>query len=186
MNHLREKLDVMKQLRMVQQAVVDTVDGMSEAQFNHSVGPEWSAAGYLKHLILSVKPVAKALNLPQDKLREMFGTAEGGSRSYAEIASAYSERLSEGVRAEDYTNVTPDFYRFPDGVTDQKQYLTQTWDESNTRLLNAVEGWDDSALDSLQMPHPAIGMVTVREMLYFTLHHNSLHWNDIQRVGGLK
>lgn len=186
MNHLQEKLDVMKQLRMVQQAVVDAVESMSEAQFNHSVAPEWSAAAYLTHLILSVKPVVKALNLPQDKLRKLFGTAQGSSRSYAEITAAYSKRLSEGARAEDYPNVTPDFYRFPDGVTDQKRYLTETWAESNTRLLNTVEGWDEAALDSLQMPHPAIGMVTVREMLYFTLHHNSLHWHDIQRVGGLK
>lgn len=175
----------MRQLDLVRQAVNDAVEGMTAAQFNHSAAPEWSAAGYLKHLILSVKPLAKALSLPQEKLREMFGAAERPSRSYAEIAAAYSERLAQGVRAEDYSKVTPDSYRFPDDVTDEKRHLIDAWDEANTRLLRAVEGWDDAALDGIQMPHPAIGMVTAREMLYFTLHHNSLHWNDIQRVGGL-
>ena len=183
MNDSRSKAEVTEQLQQVQRAVHDNIAAMTEAQFNAGSDQSWSAAGYLKHLILSIKPVAKAIKLPQERLQSMFGQPEKPSRTYAEVMAAYQARLAEGIRAEDFDRVTPGFYRFPEGITDEKTYLTQTWDESNERLLAALEQWDEVTLDNHQMPHPAIGMITVREMLFFTLFHNRLHAEDIQRAG---
>ncbi len=59
----------------------------------------------------------------------------------------------------------------------------QTWNESNQRLFDALQNWEEADLDRYQVPHPAIGPITMREMLFFTLHHNSLHWRDIQQAG---
>jgi len=42
-------------------------------QFDNGTPQAWSAASYLKHLILSVKPLTKALALPQQSIRNMFG-----------------------------------------------------------------------------------------------------------------
>jgi hypothetical protein len=176
------KTELSDQLRLVQQEVHNSVQAMTEAQFNVGSDQSWSAAGYLKHLILSVKPVAKALARPPKQLLRMFGQAESKPRSYADVVAAYEARLADGIRAEDYERITPGVYRFPEGVTDEKDYLTQTWDESNNRLLAALEQWDEAALDSHQMPHPAIGTITVREMLFFTLFHNRLHARDIQQA----
>ena len=177
------KAELIAQLTLTQQQVHNDIAAMTDAQFDAGSDQSWSAAGYLKHLILSVKPVAKAINLPPERLLSMFGQAENPSRTYGEVMAAYQARLAEGIRAEDFDRVTPGFYRFPEGVTDEKTYLTQTWDESNTRLLAALEQWDEVTLDSHQMPHPAIGMITVREMLFFTLFHNRLHTQDIRQAG---
>ena len=183
MNDPRSKAEVIEYLQQVQRSVHDDIAAMTEAQFNAGSDQSWSAAGYLKHLILSIKPVAKAIKLPQERLQSMFGQPEKPSRTYAEVMAAYQARLAEGIRAEDFDRVTPGFYRFPEVITDEKTYLTQTWDESNERLLAALEQWDEVTLDSHQMPHPAIGMITVREMLFFTLFHNRLHAQDIQQAG---
>jgi hypothetical protein len=39
----------------------------------------------------------------------------------------------------------------------------------------ALQGWSEQALDRLRLPHPGLGLLTVREMLLFTLYHNAHH-----------
>jgi DinB superfamily len=185
MNNPHTKNELLDELRTVQRSVGENIRAMTESQFNTGTEQSWSAAGYVKHLILSIKPVAKAMSLPLERLQSMFGQSDRPTRTYDELVAAYQARLAEGIRAEDFDRVTPGFYRFPEGSTDEKEHLTQTWDESNQRLLTALEQWDETALDSYQLPHPAIGMVTAREMVYFTLFHNRLHGQDIREAGGV-
>jgi len=173
--------NILTELARIQQGVVALTDMMSREQFFHETETRWSPAGYLKHLILSIKPVAKALALPPARILSLFGAPAQPSRSYDAIVAAYDTRLAEGIRAEDYENVTPGFYRLPEGTTDEQPYLIDTWNESNTRLITAAGVWAEADLDTHQLPHPAIGAVTVREMLYFTIHHNTLHWRDIEQ-----
>ena len=48
----------------------------------------------------------------------------------------------------------------------------------NAQLLKKVENWKESDLDKYVLPHPLLGKISLREMLYFTdfhiLHHNTL------------
>jgi hypothetical protein len=174
------KTELIAQLADIQHNLADTVRSASEDRLTVTSGDDWSGADYLKHLILTIKPLAKALSLPPDRLRAMFGQPGHPSKSYDSIVAAYQKRLDEGIRAEDYPVVVPAVYRMPDTVTSLKDYLLETWNDSNTRLLAALDNWDDTDLDAYQLPHPAIGSITVREMLFFTIHHNTLHWHDIQ------
>lgn len=182
MNTPQTKTDILEQLAHIRDGIKEVIQNTPADQFDHGTDASWSAAGYLKHLILSVKPVAKAINFPLEQLKSMFGQSETTPKTYDEIVALYKSRLAEGVRAEDYDRVVPNFYRFPEGVTNTQTYLAETWDESNQRLLTALENWSESDLDTYQLPHPAIGMITVRETLYFTLYHNALHWVDMQQA----
>jgi hypothetical protein len=174
------KTELIAQLADIQRGLADTIVSASEDRLTASHGDSWSGADYLKHLILTIKPLAKALGLPPDRLRAMFGQPDHASRPYDVVVAAYQKRLDEGVRAEDYPVVVPAVYRMPDSITSLKDYLLDTWNDSNTRLLTALDNWDETDLDAYQLPHPAIGAITVREMLFFTIHHNTLHWHDIQ------
>jgi hypothetical protein len=176
------KADLSEQLSRVQQAVTETVQSMSLDQFTEGTDEAWSASSYLKHLILSVKPVAKAMNLPATKLQVMFGQPDHPSKSFAELVTVYKARLTEGFRAEDNERVIPSFYRLPDSVEDEKALLLQAWNDGNNRLLSALQNWQEEDLDRYQLPHPAVGMLTLREMLFFTLHHNTMHWQDIEQI----
>ncbi|MEP6988693.1 MAG: DinB family protein [Chloroflexota bacterium] len=177
--------DVVEQLARIQETVTKDIARLSDEQFCNGTTEAWSAADYLKHLLLSVKPVAKAMGFPAEVLEKQFDLSGRASRTYAEVVKAYQKRLDEGIRAEDFDKVVPVFYRFPEGITDERAYLVQSWNESNQRLIAAALKWSEAELDSLQMPHPAVGMLTLREMLFFTIFHNTLHWHDIQHAGGL-
>jgi len=175
--------EIIEQIASIQEGISRDIGCMSDTQFNDGSIEAWSAADYLKHLLLSVKPVAKGMGFPADVLKQQFDCSNRASRPYADVVSAYQKRLDEGVRAEDYDKVVPIFYRFPEGTTDERAYLLHSWDDSNQRLISAVQQRSEAELDSLQMPHPAIGMITLREMLFFTIFHNTLHWHDIQHAG---
>ena len=182
MNAPHSKTDLIERLTHVQQGVVQTIEAIPSDELDVGRGETWSAAGYLKHLILSVKPFAKALAFPAEQLQRRFGLSDRPSRSYDELVAVYQARLDDGVRAEDYERITPVAYRMPEDVQDVKAYLLDTWKDSNNRLLDALNGWNDADLDRYRIPHPAIGTITLREMLFFTLFHNTLHWNDIQQA----
>jgi hypothetical protein len=50
------------------------------------------------------------------------------------------------------------------------------WLQIGQRLIGAVKrNWGESELDSYILPHPILGKLTIREMLFFTLYHDTLH-----------
>jgi len=185
MSDPQTQADIIERIGSIQQALVDDIALMSDDQFTSGTTEAWSADDYLKHLLLSIKPLAKALGFPEKVLQSQFGSAEHASRTYEGVVKAYQKRLDEGIRAEDFDKVVPVFYRFPEGTTNERIYLVQSWQEANQRLIEAVRQWNEEQLDRLQIPHPAIGLITLREMLFFTIYHNTLHWHDIQHAGGL-
>jgi DinB superfamily len=184
MSDPHSQAELIEQLEILQHDLAGKMRGYSEAQFFNLTTDSWSAADYLKHLLLSIKPVAKGLGLPQGRILSMFGPAERPSMSYTEIVDRYRARLAAGIRAEDYEKVVPVSYRVPEGVTDLHSYLVEQWDDAHQKLISAIHQWSEADLDSHQLPHPALGSVTVRELILFTLHHNRLHAGDIERVAG--
>jgi len=112
-------------------------------------------------------------------MEALFGKSENASMTYDKLVAIYQKMIDEGLRAEFAPSVTPVNYRMPEGITNIKTYLVETWDDANQRVVSALENWSEEDLDVYRLPHPAIGAITVREMLYFTVHHNRLHGNDI-------
>jgi hypothetical protein len=186
MSDPQSKTDLIERLSHVQREVTNAVQNLSEAQFSSGTDESWSAAGYLKHLILSVKPLAKAMNLPAAQLEKMLGKPDHPSRTFAEVVAGYKAKIAGGLRAESNQAVTPMVYRFPEGTMDERAHLVQAWNDGNNRLLEALKNWQEDDLDTHQLPHPAGEILTIREMLFFTVYHNTLHWHDIEQAAGVK
>ncbi len=179
------KPEIVEQLREVQRGVHQSAADMSSEAFFRGTAEAWSACDYLKHLLLSVKPFAKAMTYPPDALKRRFGESSRASTRYAELVARYEARLSEGIRAEDYDLIMPANFRMPDGVEDLRAYLIDLWDEAHDRMIEGMDHWSEADMDSVQILHPALGTITVREMLFFTIFHNRLHWNDIRVAGAV-
>ena len=47
--------------------------------------------------------------------------------------------------------------------------------EQSQQLWSAVGSWREADLDRYLLPHPLLGKLTIREMLFFTLYHNYHH-----------
>ena len=179
------KSEIVDQLQQVQRGVSDTVQAMPSDNFYRGTEQSWSASDYLKHLLLAVKPFAKGLTYSPEQIKAMFGAPDHPSRTYIALVAAYQSRLNEGIRAEDYPNITPVTYRMPEGVAaaDVQNYLVQTWNDAHTKLYEGLDHWSEVDLDTCQFQHAALGLLTAREVLFFTIYHNTLHWNDIRLAG---
>ena len=135
---------------------------------------KWNIAGNLRHLILSNRALLKAFMLPAFSLR-VFGKPSGPSRSYDEIVETYKKTLSSGGKA-----TKPFIPRKPD--TREPEKLISDWEASCRDLIAGVEKWEDEKLDLYLLPHPLLGKLTVREMLYFTIYHTGHHLNAIRKL----
>jgi hypothetical protein len=176
---------IIERLREIQHDLSATVQQIPSADFDRGTPDSWSPASYLKHLLLAVKPFAKAVALPPDALKRRFGTAPYPSQTYTELVARYQTRLAEGIRAEDYDTVMPTTFRIPDDTPDLQSYLLDLWNEAHDRMSDGLGQWSETDLDTVAILHPALGTLTVREMLFFTIYHNALHWNDIRVAGTL-
>lgn len=167
-------------LRDVGQRISDAIQKAPADRFFRGDKRAWSAADYLKHLLIAVKPVARVMSRPAAEMIARLGSADHTSRSFSELEALYRQGLERGVRAENYPDILPDSYRLPEGVHDEQTHLVEAWADAMQRLLAGVPHWSEEELDRCRIPHMALGEMTAREMLYFTLIHNRLHAADIE------
>ena len=43
------------------------------------------------------------------------------------------------------------------------------------KYTERLGNWSEKDLDKYKLPHPLLGKLTVREMLFFTIYHNEHH-----------
>jgi hypothetical protein len=141
---------------------------MSDSVFNRKPGGKWSVAETLQHLYLSARPVLRLMNGPRDVFRQ-WPVASRASRSYEEIADLYRQALATGVKAPEA--MLP---RAADMAVDQATVIGRFIDVYES-LGAAAALWPENELDGYQLPHPALGLVTVREMLDFVDIHTHHH-----------
>jgi hypothetical protein len=135
-------------------------------------GEAWSPSDNVDHLIKAVKPISKALKLPKFTLHAMFGKPEKPSASYEELCQVYRDALANGAQASG--RFLPD-QQTPKDAEAKKKELLEQWSKASAELASVVETWDESELDQYLLPHPILGKLTLREMLFFTIYHNLRH-----------
>lgn len=142
------------------------------ASFVAPQGAAWSPADHVRHLTKSMRALNRGLRLPRLVLRLRFGRAKGPSRSYEAVMQAYRKRLE-----------TFDGRNNPFAPATAMSADTEAWRAEVMRfheaavqeLVRHTRGLTESALDKYQVPHPLLGMLTLREMLFFMVYHNLHH-----------
>ena len=59
--------------------------------------------------------------------------------------------------------------------------LIRRYEKEKNKLIKRVQQYDENALDHYILPHPLLGKLTMREMLFFTIHHNFHHLHLIRK-----
>ena len=168
------KESVLTALAQVDHRVDDFFESFTLHQLFHPPAESWSPAQNLEHLIRSVRPLARAMRLPRVTLRLLFGTPGKPSRSYCEIQESYLLELSNGARATGKFLPEQTAAPGPDLETARTELL-EKWRRASEEFRNTLGHWDESQLDQYALPHPILGSLTIREMLFFTIYHNSRH-----------
>lgn len=144
------------------------IEPLSKEQFEATPNGKWSAGQNLDHLIRAIKPLQLAYRLPKFALFILFGKTNRASRTYDELVTKYKTKLTAGGKASG--PFIPPVISF-----EKKETLIRKYKEQKQKLIAKVEKQDEKDLDTYILPHPLLGKVTLREMLFFTIHHNEHH-----------
>ncbi len=147
---------------------------MDENTFIQNPSGKWSAGQHLDHLIKSGKPILMVLKLPHFLLRLFFGRPNRTGRSYEELVKKYRSKLDAGGKAPG--RFIPPVVSFPE--KDRKIDFFRSLKE---KLKKEVAKLSEEQLDNYLLPHPLLGKLTLREMLFFTIYHNQHHLQNHQR-----
>lgn len=144
----------------------------------------WSPAENLVHLVKSVRAVASGLGMPKLALALLFGRSKEGSRSFDEMRTVYRQRLAQGGRAGGRYVPPALEYEDEEAAERTRARILAGWEGAGGALVGKLRSWNEAGLDRYRMPHPLLGKLTVREMLFFTLYHDRHHLEIVRRWRG--
>jgi hypothetical protein len=166
-----DKVKLKAELTLHHTNFINTIQSLPKEQWQVSYNGKWSAAQQLDHIVRSVSPVRLALSLPAFLLKLVFGKANRKSRSYDELVAKYHEKLKAGGRASG---------RFvPPPKINSVEILSTKLNEVTHSLATKIDSFSEEQLDLLILPHPLLGKLTFREMLYFTIYHVQHHQKQL-------
>lgn len=143
---------------------------MPDMQAHMAAPGKWSPAQQTEHLVKSVRPVTLAFGLPKFILPLLFGRSNRPGRSYDELVIRYKTKLAAGGRAS---------RPFVPGTPTNLKSLYLQLERTVNKLGKRVNRFSEDQLDTLMLPHPLLGKLTLREMLYFTAYHARHHQESI-------
>jgi hypothetical protein len=137
---------------------------------------KWTPGQQIDHICLSLAPLNKIMAPPKFILKFILKKANRQSRTYDELVKRYHERLARGGKA--FGPFVPPFV----DATEQTQLCTNV-QKLALKLSQLLNRWNENEIDRFVLPHPLLGRVTIREMMYFTIyhveHHESLTKRDL-------
>jgi hypothetical protein len=166
------KKQIVEELEKSFAAAVKITEQLEAAQFFRKTDSKWSAADNMEHLILSVKPLRFAFRLPKFCLL-FFGKPNRPILAYEELVKKYLAKLDAGARA---TSPFVPKIKYLD-----KGRLLENFKATNTKFLKSLATWNEGDLDHYLLPHPLLGKLYAREMLYFTLYHTHHHMRAMEK-----
>jgi hypothetical protein len=176
------KPELLKSFGSAHRAVSDYFASIAAEKFFDHSPAVWSPAENLVHLIKSVSPVARAMKLPRLLLFILFGAPQKPSKRFVQIKEEYRQELAKGARAT--RKYIPVVEKRPPDFDHAQRGILRKWDETSKGLLDVLQGWNEERLDKYFLPHPILGKLTIREMLFFTLYHDLHHVNNVRKLLG--
>jgi DinB superfamily len=167
---IMKKTELQERLKSNHCSFTNFLRNLSDVIANHSMPGKWTPIQQLSHIEKSVAPVKLALSLPKFALSLLFGKANRPSRTYDELVMNYKGKLEAGGKST--TRFLPD-------TTCDRIKLQDGLDRHVTRLSEKLDRFSENELDLYVLPHPLMGKLTLREMIYFTIYHVEHHHSQI-------
>lgn len=148
-------------------------DTLSDSEFFEG-SEKWNAAEVYAHMILSIRPVYLACRLPSPILQLFFGRANRPSRTSEEVIEKYQKVLAAGGVS------SAKFLPPSRHGLDKRQKYEAVFQKLTTQMAQKTARISEDKLDHCILPHPLLGKLTLREMIYFSIHHMQHHLEHLQ------
>ncbi|MBO6536584.1 MAG: DinB family protein [Balneolaceae bacterium] len=174
---MRQIPEIKSGLNQAFDKVIQHVEAQPDHLFESSIADgKWTTGQQLEHLIKSVTPIILGLSGPAILLKVRFGTIKRAEMTFEELQDVYHKKLNEGAKAS-----AP---YIPDPVPlSAKTALLKSFHKKKLKLLKQIDRWSEKELSEIGGKHPVLGLLSIRELLYFTEFHTLHHLESIRRIG---
>lgn len=162
------KESLVRELRRSVAAFNAIIAGADAEAFERNTGEKWSAGQDLQHLVKTLRVINYAYALPLFILRLRYGKSGWDSRDVVLIEQKYKKAMATGMKSP---------AAFVPGIVGagERDALLAEHLQLGERLCRRIEKMSERALDKYRLPHPALGKVTLREMIILTWLHTDHH-----------
>lgn len=174
---IQDKASIQQGLREAMSAVTDWVESQPPEHFEKGPEGRWSVGQHLEHLVRSVQPVALGMATPRPILRLFTGAVSRPGMSYTAVLEGYEATLEAGGKASGRYDPPPIAATRRPRIVARHRALCAT-------LVKRIGRWPEEALDCHGAPHPLMGLLSLREVLFFTIHHHDHHFATLTRDYG--
>jgi hypothetical protein len=163
-----KKQEIIELLTKNYASFVTYINELKAEEFTFAHQEKWTAGQQLAHIVLCVKPLLKVFGMDKEVIAQNFGLSNRESASEKVLFDSYKEKLSG-------TYKTADRYLPEVILLNQRQELTENLTKLTQNLCVSISNFTEDELDTLSIPHPLLGNLTLREMLYNAIHHVEHH-----------
>jgi hypothetical protein len=167
-----KKEEIIKELNISFDKLLHLMKNHEDHKFSEVlIEGKWTAGQHVEHLRMSTAPINTILKLPKFIIKYKWGTCNRPERNFEELVDKYAvklQNLAEGVTAP--SKFMPRFVS-----ASEKEVILDKLDNERHKMIKLTEKWDEKALSKYVIPHPLLGKLSVREMLYFTILHTDHH-----------
>jgi hypothetical protein len=167
--------ELIEQFTIAKNDILDFYTAIPETIFFSKPEMGWSPLENIKHLNTATSVVALFIRKELNFLLLIFGRGSS-KKSIPEIIKNYNDKLNSGSGAGVFSPL------FATNNIDSEKKLSEIHSlvESIQNLINVLPSWTEEELDGANIVHPILGILTVREMLYFSLYHLYHHTSKLQ------
>lgn len=163
------QVEITKELAKKYAEFVQRIHQLSEEEYLFHPSPgKWNAAQHLNHLVLAVQPLVYVYTLPETAIEAKFGRVGRRNDTYEELKAAYLVKLKEGGKA-------PEQFVPKEEITASKEALTEQLMALITQYNAAILKLAKADFETLLIPHPLLGLITLKEMAYNASYHVEHH-----------
>jgi hypothetical protein len=166
------KDEILHRLHFSHARFINQITVLPDSVYVRSINSKLTPGQQLEHIIKSVSPVNLAFGLPGFLLRILFGKANRPSRTYEELVEKYHAKLATGYKAPTAFVPKPISVHYRERLPKKLRALVYS-------VMYRGDSFSEKQLDTLLLPHPLLGKLTLREMLYFTIYHAEHHEKQV-------
>lgn len=170
------KSEIYSMLKSQHQELMSYLSDLNEVQMHHIQDGKWSVLQNIDHLLKSLKVVNPAVRKPSILLRSAFGKPNRAARTYEGLVKRYREKLSDGKAQ------SPEEYQAAPSQEMDRQEVLADYDREMQKFLKFVNSVKDRKLDRTLLPHPLLGKLLMREVLYFMHFHTQHHFEALKKI----
>lgn len=172
---MKTKLDILTNLEDAFSSLNKYAEQLSDTDFFKLQNNKWNAAQQIEHLAWSHFITNSIFSTPKSVLKLLYKINQRTNFSYEDIKLQYQQKLATGSKSA--------IIFHPKLTLLKKRNLINSFSKSaQQKLLNNLKDITENDLDLYLVPHPIIGKITIREMMFFTIYHNEHHLKSIQSL----